>query len=204
MAGPALRAVAAVAVVLPIQVPTSTTASLPPTVHLTSPAMFTEYTAPATIEVTATASDPDGTVAAVELYDGATLLDIDTEAPYAWTLDGVGGPEFTVVDLRARAYDDTGASTLSSRLMVFVNPALPPNDEIVLRGTVLRDPYTRCLYMNGPDGYSYLVGGRLFDQPGDVIREGAELEIRGIPHREWWSTCQFGIPLEVLSVQPAG
>lgn len=204
MAGPVWLAIAALGAALTPEAPTPATANLPPTVGLTSPVQFTEYTAPATIEVTATASDPDGTVVAVELYDGATLLGVDTEAPYAWTLDGMGGAEFTIVDLRARALDGTGASTVSSRVMVFVSPAPPPNGEILLRGTVRRDPDTRCLYMVGPDGRGYLVGGRLTDpEPGDLIREGASLEIRGIPHPEWWSTCQSGIPLEVLSVRPA-
>jgi len=195
----------AVAATLALPAPAPATAILPPTVQLTSPAQFTEYTAPATIHVTATASDPDGAVAAVELYDGATLLGVDTEAPYSWTLDGLGGAEFTVVDLRARAYDDTGTSTLSARLMVFVNPAPAPNGEIALRGTVRRDPDTRCLYMIGPDGHGYLVSERITNpDPGEIIREGANLEILAIPHPEWWSTCQSGIPLEILSVQPAG
>jgi hypothetical protein len=89
--------------------------------------------------------------------------------------------------------------------MVFVHAPPPPNGEIVLRGTVRRDPDTRCLFMLGPDGLGYLVGGRLGEpEPGDVVREGAELEIRGIPRPEWWSTCQSGIPLEVLSIRPVG
>lgn len=203
MAGRVCVVVAAVAAMLAPASAASASTNAPPVVAMTSPAQFTEYTAPATIDVAASASDPDGTVTSVEFYDGATLLGVDTEAPYTWTLTGVGGAEFTVVDLRARAYDDAGASTLSARLMAFVSPAPPPNGEIVLRGTVRRDPYTRCLYMIGPDGLGYLVSSRIIEpEPGDPIREGAQLEIRGIPHPEWWSTCQSGIPLEILSVTP--
>jgi hypothetical protein len=59
--------------------------------------------------------------------------------------------------------------------------------------------------MIGPDGHGYLVSDRITDpDSGEVIREGANLEIVGIPHPEWWSTCQSGIPLEIRSVRPAG
>lgn len=196
----AIVAVAAAVALLPGS-PARAATNQPPVVQLVSPAQFTEYTAPATVDVTAIASDPDGAISGVEFYDGSTLLGVDTEAPYTWTLTDVGGAEFTALHLQARAYDNAGASTPSQGLWVFVLPAPPPNDEIVLRGTVLRDPDTSCLYMIGTDGFGYLVGGGLTDPPGAVIREGARLEIRGIPHPEWWSTCQSGIPLEVLSVQ---
>ncbi|MDQ3148304.1 MAG: Ig-like domain-containing protein [Chloroflexota bacterium] len=56
--------------------------NLHPTVTLTAPANGTVATAPATITLTASATDPDGTVARVDFYAGATLLGSDATAPY--------------------------------------------------------------------------------------------------------------------------
>ena len=50
----------------------------PPTVSITGPAAGATFTAPATIAVTATASDTDGTIAKVDFYRGSTLMASDT------------------------------------------------------------------------------------------------------------------------------
>ncbi len=46
---------------------------------------------PADVPLTATASDPDGTISKVEFYRNGLLLNTDTTAPYAYTLDGPAG-----------------------------------------------------------------------------------------------------------------
>ena len=61
----------------------------PPTVTLTQPANGATFTAPATVNVAANASDSDGTIAKVEFFNGATKLGEDTTAPYAFTWSGV-------------------------------------------------------------------------------------------------------------------
>ena len=58
-------------------------ANVPPTVSLTAPVTGASFTAPATINLTATAADSDGTVSKVEFYNGATLLGTATTAPYS-------------------------------------------------------------------------------------------------------------------------
>ena len=60
-----------------------------PTATLTAPANGATFTAPASITLTATASDADGTVARVDFYNGTTLLGSDTTAPYAFTWSNV-------------------------------------------------------------------------------------------------------------------
>ena len=100
----------------------------PPSVSLTSPAAGASFTAPATIAIAASASDPDGSVNKVEFYDGATKLGEDTAAPYTydWTNVGVGTYSIT-----ARATDSAGAQTTSAVRTVTVNPAnLPPTASI--------------------------------------------------------------------------
>lgn len=82
----------------------------PPTVAITSPANADTFVAPATITISATASDTDGTISKVEFYAGGTRLGEDTTAPYAYTWSGVPAGDYA---LSARVTDDQGASTVS-------------------------------------------------------------------------------------------
>jgi hypothetical protein len=56
-----------------------------PTITMTSPAGGATYYAPATVLMSATASDSDGSVASVLFFRNSTLLGTDYSAPYAWT-----------------------------------------------------------------------------------------------------------------------
>ncbi|NNE44528.1 MAG: carbohydrate-binding protein, partial [Gemmatimonadetes bacterium] len=77
-----------------------------PTVAITSPTAGS--TVPAgNITIDATASDPDGTIATVEFYDGATLLGEDTSAPYSFTWNSVSDGCYDIV---VRALDDLGGT----------------------------------------------------------------------------------------------
>jgi hypothetical protein len=107
-----------------------------PTVSLTSPANGTSYVAPASIALSATASDPDGSVARVEFYAGSTLLATDTTAPYShtWTIfDQVGaGHEIAVADLNGDGRSDVIANDNSRNaggVHVFCAPDAPANGE---------------------------------------------------------------------------
>ncbi len=53
---------------------TTGTSNAAPSVSLRSPSSMTTFTAPATISVTASASDSDGTIASVRFYAGSTLI----------------------------------------------------------------------------------------------------------------------------------
>ncbi|MEO6237798.1 MAG: Ig-like domain-containing protein [Vicinamibacterales bacterium] len=92
----------------------------PPAVTLTSPASGTSYTAPATANLAATASDTDGTVARVDFYNGSTLLGSDATAPYALSWTNIAAGSYSVT---AIAYDDAGASTTSAAATITVNAA---------------------------------------------------------------------------------
>src|SRR5258708_26071323 len=56
----------------------------PPSVQLTSPATGANYVAPASIALSASASDVDGTVAQVAFYAGSTLLGSNTVSPFTF------------------------------------------------------------------------------------------------------------------------
>ena len=96
----------------------------PPTVTLTQPADGASFTAPATMGLSATASDTDGTVTKVEFFNGVTKLGEDTTAPFGFTWSGVGAGSYT---LTARATDDLGATATSAPSRITVGTTnVPP------------------------------------------------------------------------------
>ena len=94
----------------------------PPTVSLTSPANGATYTAPATVAISATASDTDGTIAKVDFFAGTTLVGTDTTSPYSITWNNVGAGTYS---LTAVATDNGGATSTSAAVSITVNG--PPN-----------------------------------------------------------------------------
>ncbi len=100
-------------------------ANVAPTVKLTAPANNSTYTAPATINLTATAADSDGTVAKVEVFAGTARLATLTKAPYAYTWSNVVAGSHV---LTVKATDDKGAVTTSAAVTVKVNK--PPTAKI--------------------------------------------------------------------------
>ena len=91
----------------------------PPTVTMTAPANGAPFVAPASIDLAATASDTDGTIAQVTFYNGATPLTTDTSAPYSFTWNGVAAGSYS---LTAVAQDNAGATTTSAARTVTVTP----------------------------------------------------------------------------------
>lgn len=91
----------------------------PPSVAITSPANNAEFAAPATITITATASDPDvgDDISKVELYQGGILLGTDTTAPYTVTWSGAAEGTYL---LTAKAYDLTGFVATSAPVSITV------------------------------------------------------------------------------------
>jgi len=87
-----------------ISVITSTTPKAP-TVSITSPITNTKYMAPGSIEITASASDTDGSIGKVEFYNGATLLATVTTSPYKYVWQNVAAGAYSIT---AKATDNTG------------------------------------------------------------------------------------------------
>jgi|WetSurMetagenome_2_1015567.scaffolds.fasta_scaffold00011_26 uncharacterized repeat protein (TIGR02059 family) len=137
---------------------TNNTVNTKPSVLITSPGNGTAFTAPATIPITANASDPDGTVTKVEFYNGATKLGEILTAPftYNWTSVAIGSYTLTAV-----ATDNFNATTTSATVSIMVNSGasptnLPPVVSITsptnnLTFTV-RDAITLIASASDPDG----------------------------------------------------
>jgi chitinase len=88
-----------------------------PVVTLTAPASGASFTAPATITISATASDADGSVSKVGFYNGSTLLSEVTAAPYSYTWSNVAAGSYTIT---AIATDNAGAVTTSAAATITV------------------------------------------------------------------------------------
>src|SRR5437868_885631 len=67
----------------------------PPTVTLTAPSAGALFTAPATVNFSATASDPDG-IANVGFYANGTLVGTATTSPFAFSWLNVGGGSYSL------------------------------------------------------------------------------------------------------------
>jgi hypothetical protein len=99
--------------------PRAATSNQPPTIALTGPPNGATYTAPASVVVIATASDPDGSVSNVAFYVNGVLKSSGppTGAQISVSVSGLaaGAYSFTAV-----ATDNQGASTTSSAVSITV------------------------------------------------------------------------------------
>ena len=82
-----------------------------PLVNITNPEDGSSFTAPATINIAATASDNDGSVSKVEFYNGVEKLGEDLTSPYTFTWENVSWGSYTIT---AKAIDNSGGSSEAS------------------------------------------------------------------------------------------
>ena len=95
----------------------------PPVISLSTPTNGANFPLAAIIPVSASATDPDGTVTRVDFYAGSTLIGFDTSSPYSvsWPNVSVGSYSLTAV-----ARDNGGSTTVSSTRDITVSlPNLP-------------------------------------------------------------------------------
>jgi chitodextrinase len=88
-----------------------------PVVSISSPAGGASFTAPASVTITAAATDADGTVAKVDFYNGSTKLGTATASPYSYTWGSVAAGTYS---LTAIATDNAGAATTSGAVSITV------------------------------------------------------------------------------------
>ena len=91
------------------------TLASPPIVNLTTD--YSTYLPPATVVMTATATDPNGSISQVQFYNGATLLATVTASPYVYTWSNVAAGSYT---LTAIATDNSGLCTTSAAVNITV------------------------------------------------------------------------------------
>ena len=89
-----------------------------PTVSITAPTGGGTFTAPATIAVTAAATDSDGTITSVSFYAGGSLIGTSSTSPYSVSWPNVAAGSYT---LTAVAADNLGATTTSAPVAITVS-----------------------------------------------------------------------------------
>jgi phosphatidylserine/phosphatidylglycerophosphate/cardiolipin synthase-like enzyme/regulation of enolase protein 1 (concanavalin A-like superfamily) len=89
----------------------------PPAVSMTSPTGGATYTAPASITVSASASDTDGTIARVDFFANSTSIGTATTSPYTISWNNVAAGSYSIT---AVATDNSGATTTSAPVSVTV------------------------------------------------------------------------------------
>ncbi|MER2998426.1 Ig-like domain-containing protein [Pontibacter populi] len=91
-----------------------------PAISISAPTDGSTFTVPATIAITATATDEDGEISKVEFFNGNTKLGEDTAAPYEYTMTSVIAGNYSIT---AKATDDKNGVTVSAKVDVSVNEA---------------------------------------------------------------------------------
>lgn len=128
-----------------------------PTVQLTSPGNNSEYFAPASVTINATASDSDGSISRVEFYSNGLLVGTDNTAPYSFSLSSLAVGNYT---LTAKAYDNLHASTTSAPVAIKVKVNQAPTVNIT-------SPASNSSYM-APATISFNVSA--LDSDGSVSK----------------------------------
>lgn len=102
-----------------------------PVATLTGPAAGATYTAPATVNLTANASDTDGgSISRVDFYANGQLVGTDDSSPYGGTWSNVSPGSY---NLTAVATDNSGLTGTSAAVTIQVNPAATPTTAAFVR-----------------------------------------------------------------------
>ena len=92
----------------------------PPVVSLTSPSNGATFSAGSTVNVSANASDTNGSISKVEFFRGGSSIGIDTSAPYSASWANASAGTHT---LRAVATDNNNATASTATISITVNAA---------------------------------------------------------------------------------
>jgi len=171
----------------------SSTGNQSPRMSITSPTPGTTFTAPATVLVNATASDPDGTVARVDFQFGSMSAS-DTTAPYSATFSGVAAGTYA---LSARVTDNQGATLVLDPYPIVVSgsgdggaaPALHVSGNKLLTSS---GASYRLLGVNRSGGeFACIQGNGMWDGPMDqasitAIRSWKVRTVRVPLNEECW------------------
>ncbi len=114
----------------PVRITVNSVANPPPTVQMTGPSDGTDLFAPATVTVSATASETGGTIAKVDFYSNGVFLGSAVSAPYSLTL--INLPADTDV-LTAVATDTQNQATTSAPVTLQIEPNLTNTGAAILR-----------------------------------------------------------------------
>ena len=162
----------------------------PPTIALSAPANGATFTTPATITMTASAADSDGSVAKVEFFDAATKLGEDTDGSDGWSLVWsnvpAGGHSLT-----ARATDNAAATTTSAPAVITVATSVNRPPTIFLSSPVNGATFTTLA--------SITMTANAADTDGSVVKveffDGATKLGEDTDGSDGWSLVWSNVPV---------
>jgi hypothetical protein len=111
----------------PVNVTITSPTNKPPAISLATNG--TAFVLPASITLTATATDPEDRLAAVDFYAGSVLIARDTTAPYAATWSATNDGSYP---LRAVALDADGGTATSNAVNVTITSAAATAPRLVV------------------------------------------------------------------------
>jgi hypothetical protein len=126
----------------------------PPYVSLTAPAANQTYTAPASIALTAAATDQDGAIEQVEFYSGSTRLGTARTLPYSITWSNVATGTYRV---QAVARDNDGATTATNPHEITVTSTELPRRAVFTPSSNHDSAVDRYVLEVFPSGSEYSV-----------------------------------------------
>ena len=130
-----------------VNITVSTTSNQLPTVSITSPISGQSFAAPASLTITAAASDSDGSIAKVEFYAGSQLIATDTTSQYQAAWNNVAAGSYS---LKAVAYDNRGGTRESGAVAVTITAAAPTPTRLVFTASADHETsvssYTVAIY----------------------------------------------------------
>jgi phosphatidylserine/phosphatidylglycerophosphate/cardiolipin synthase-like enzyme len=99
--------------------------NIPPSVSLTSPTPGSSFTAPASVTLSANASDTDGTITRVEFLANGNVVATVLEGPFTATWSNVPAGTYVIT---ARAWDNRSETRITSTATITVaaSPTQPP------------------------------------------------------------------------------
>jgi hypothetical protein len=110
-----------------------------PTVSIENPVNNATYSGPATINMSAIASDANSTIKKVEFYNGTTLLWTETGAPWLYTWKNVPVGNYL---LTAKACNNSGLTTTSASVSVSVSAATQKAPTVSITNPLNNAKYT--------------------------------------------------------------
>ncbi len=157
----------------------------PPSVAIADPVNNASFTSPATIVVSASAADSDGSVASVAFYQNGTLIGTDTASPFSMTWANVTAGTYA---LTAVATDNQGATTTSAVVSVSVNAipgrtnmALASNGGVAVPSSSYNGNYPAAGAINGDRrGLGWGSGGGWCDGTGNNWPDWLEVDFSGL------------------------
>ena len=159
-------------------------ANVPPTITIASPAEGAAFIAPASITLTATAADTDGSVVSVAYFANGTLVGTGTSQPFSVPWSGVAAGTYAIT---AVATDNIGAVTTSPSVSVTVAPdpnrvnmALASNGGVASASSVLGPNYPASAVVNGDRrGLNWGAGGGWNDGTQNAGPDWIEIAFNG-------------------------